>query len=99
MTVVPLMPYRQCLWILGSERTLTRSESVWEDIIRDAKDPRRRCFFNADEDNDLAKVILQVKKELEEMEELLNPESILFTGQRWKVYTAIKIIDILPFSL
>ncbi|KAK3222752.1 hypothetical protein Dsin_009777 [Dipteronia sinensis] len=80
---VALTRARHCLWILGSERTLTRSESVWEAIIRDAKD--RQCFFNADEDNDLAKVILQVKKELDEMEELLNPESILFRSQRWKV--------------
>ncbi|TXG56710.1 hypothetical protein EZV62_018023 [Acer yangbiense] len=80
---VALTRARQCLWILGSERTLTRSESVWEAIVRDAKD--RQCFFNADEDNDLAKVILQVKQELDEMEELLNPESVLFRSQRWKV--------------
>ncbi|KAI9169144.1 hypothetical protein LWI28_007641 [Acer negundo] len=80
---VALTRARQCLWILGSERTLTRRKSVWEAIIRNAKD--RRCFFNVDEDNELAKVILQVKKELDEMEELLNPESILFRSQRWKV--------------
>ncbi|KAK2635965.1 hypothetical protein Ddye_030757 [Dipteronia dyeriana] len=80
---VALTRARQCLWILGCEKTLTRSESVWEAIVRDAKD--RQCFFNADEDNDLAEVILQVKKELDEMEELLNPESILFRSQRWKV--------------
>ncbi|KAK0573666.1 hypothetical protein LWI29_011732 [Acer saccharum] len=85
---VALTRARHCLWILGSERTLTRSESVWEDIIHDAKD--RRCFFNADEDNDLAKVILQVKKELDEMEELLNPESVLFRGRRWKLKSAQK---------
>ncbi|TXG56681.1 hypothetical protein EZV62_017994 [Acer yangbiense] len=80
---VALTRARHCLWILGSERTLTRSESVWESLVRDAKD--RRCFFNADEDNNLAKAILQVKKELDELEELLNPDSILFRNQRWKI--------------
>ncbi|KAI9170204.1 hypothetical protein LWI28_024307 [Acer negundo] len=80
---VALTRARHCLWILGSERTLTRSESVWESLVCDAKDRHR--FFNADEDNDLAKAILQVKKELDELEELLNPDSILFRNQRWKI--------------
>lgn len=26
------------LWILGNEKTLARSESIWEDLISDAKD-------------------------------------------------------------
>ncbi|KAK4842138.1 hypothetical protein QYF36_016327 [Acer negundo] len=80
--IIIISTVRHCLWILGSERTLTRSESVWESLVRDAKD--RRCFFNADEDKDSAKAILQVKKELDELEELLNPDSILFINQRWK---------------
>ncbi|KAI9168793.1 hypothetical protein LWI28_002013 [Acer negundo] len=81
--IIIISTVRHCLWILGSERTLTRSESVWESLVRDAKD--RRCFFNADEDKDSAKAILQVKKELDELEELLNPDSILFINQRWKI--------------
>ncbi|KAK1553169.1 hypothetical protein Q3G72_030003 [Acer saccharum] len=80
---VALTRARHCLWILGNDRTLTRSESVWESLVRDAKE--RQCFFNADDDKDLAKAILEVKKELDELEELLNPESILFRSQRWKV--------------
>ena len=63
---------------------MTRSESVWESLVHDAKE--RQCFFNADDDKDLAKAILEVKKELDELEELLNPESILFRSQRWKVF-------------
>ncbi|TXG56678.1 hypothetical protein EZV62_017991 [Acer yangbiense] len=50
---VALTRARHCLWILGNERTLTRSNSVWGTLVRDAK--YRRCFFNADEDKDLAK--------------------------------------------
>ncbi|KAJ0038634.1 hypothetical protein Pint_21978 [Pistacia integerrima] len=57
---VALTRARHCLWILGNERTLTHGESVWQTLIRDAKD--RRCFFNADEDKDMAKAILEAKK-------------------------------------
>ncbi|KAJ4710306.1 UvrD-like Helicase, ATP-binding domain, P-loop containing nucleoside triphosphate hydrolase [Melia azedarach] len=80
---VALTRARHCLWILGNARTLTRTESVWDTLVRDAK--ARHCFFNADEDKDLAKAILEVKKEFDELDELLNGESILFRSQRWKV--------------
>ncbi|KAJ0078956.1 hypothetical protein Patl1_24392 [Pistacia atlantica] len=80
---VALTRARHCLWILGNERTLTHDESVWEILICDAKD--RRCFFNADEDKDMAKAILEAKKELDELDELLNADSILFRNQKWKV--------------
>lgn len=79
-----MIPSRHCLWILGNERTLTHGESVWEILIHDAKD--RCCFFNADEDKDMAKAILEAKKELNELDELLNADSILFRNQKWKVY-------------
>ncbi|KAL5829949.1 hypothetical protein ACOSQ3_019417 [Xanthoceras sorbifolium] len=88
---VALTRARHCLWILGNERTLSRSESVWESLIHDAKD--RQCFFIADDDKDLAKAILEVKKELDELEELLNPESILFRSQRWKVVFSDKFLQ------
>ena len=52
--------FRHCCWILGNERTLCNSESVWETLLLDAK--IRQCFVNADEDKDLAKSILEVKK-------------------------------------
>ncbi|TXG56676.1 hypothetical protein EZV62_017989 [Acer yangbiense] len=64
---VALTRARYCLWILGNERTLTRSESVWQNLVRDAKD--RRCFFNADDDKDLARAILEVKKEYDKFDE------------------------------
>ncbi|XP_031256233.1 uncharacterized protein LOC116114218 [Pistacia vera] len=80
---VALTRARHCLWILGNERTLTHGESVWEILIRDAKD--RHCFFNADEDKDMAKAILEAKEKLDELDELLNADSILFRNQKWKV--------------
>ncbi|XP_044475327.1 uncharacterized ATP-dependent helicase C29A10.10c-like [Mangifera indica] len=79
---VALTRARHCLWILGNERTLTHGESVWKILINDAKD--RCCFFNAVEDKDLAKAILEPKKELNELNELLNADSVLFNNQKWK---------------
>ncbi|XP_061990361.1 uncharacterized protein LOC133708840 [Rosa rugosa] len=74
---------RHCLWILGNERTLSDSESVWKALVLDAKG--RQCFFNADEDKDLAKAILEVKKEFDQFDDLLNADSVLFRSARWKV--------------
>ncbi|XP_031247325.1 regulator of nonsense transcripts 1 homolog [Pistacia vera] len=79
-TNVAVTRARHCLWILGNETTLTRSESVWESLVLDAK--HRKCFFHADEDKDLAKAILEFKNE---SDELLNVGNILTRNQRWKV--------------
>ncbi|XP_037493694.1 uncharacterized ATP-dependent helicase C29A10.10c-like [Jatropha curcas] len=80
---VSLTRARHCLWILGNERTLFRSRSIWEMLIRDAK--HRQCFFNADENKELAKAILDVKKEFDQLDDLLNGNSVLFKCARWKV--------------
>ncbi|XP_050278044.1 uncharacterized protein LOC126719551 [Quercus robur] len=80
---VALTRARHCLWILGNETTLLNSQSVWKSIVCDAKD--RQCFYNADEDENLAKFMLEVKKELNEYDDLLNFDSVLFESARWKV--------------
>ncbi|KAJ6726124.1 MAMMARY TURMOR VIRUS RECEPTOR-like protein 1 2 MTVR1 2 [Salix purpurea] len=80
---VALTRARHCLWILGNERTLSNSESIWEKLVHDAKE--RNCFFNADEDKDLAKAILEVKKEFDQLDDLINGNSALFRSARWKV--------------
>ncbi|KAL6508250.1 hypothetical protein OROHE_021792 [Orobanche hederae] len=82
-TNVALTRARHCLWILGDERTLTSSNSIWHTLIRDAKD--RRCFCDADEDSGIAKTIINVKKDLDQLDDLLSGESILFKISRWKV--------------
>ena len=41
----------------------------------------RKCFFNAEENKDLAKAILDGKKELDKFDKLLNTDNA-----RWKVY-------------
>lgn len=84
------MTLRYCLWILGDGRTLASSQSIWEDLVLDAK--RRQCFFDADEDKDLAKAILEVKKEFDQFDDLLNGESILFKNSTWKVYLRFNFV-------
>ncbi|XP_060669556.1 uncharacterized protein LOC132800264 isoform X1 [Ziziphus jujuba] len=80
---VALTRARHCLWILGSERTLDGSQTIWADLVLDAK--KRNCFFNADDDKDLAKAILEVKKEFDQLDDLLNGDSMVFKNSRWKV--------------
>ncbi|KAK6921526.1 protein of unknown function DUF6469 [Dillenia turbinata] len=60
----------------GEDDIVIISLSIWEDVVRDAKD--RGCLFNADEDKDLAKAILEVK------EDPHNGDGILFKCSRWK---------------
>ncbi|PKI51301.1 hypothetical protein CRG98_028305 [Punica granatum] len=87
-TNVALTRARHCLWILGNERTLRRSslktkQSVWEALVNDAIE--RQCFFNAEDDEGLAKTILEVKKEYDQLDDLLSGSSVLFRSARWKV--------------
>ncbi|XP_060960163.1 uncharacterized protein LOC115722733 [Cannabis sativa] len=80
---VALTRARHCLWILGNERTLANSQSIWEALVIDAKN--RHCFYNADDEEDLAKAILDIKKELDQFDDLLNADSMFFRNSKWKV--------------
>lgn len=68
---------------MGNERTLCKSDSVWAALVVDAKD--RGCFFNADEICDVREIIMHVNKELDQLEDLLSRESLLFENSEWKV--------------
>ncbi|XP_042503973.1 uncharacterized protein LOC122081069 isoform X2 [Macadamia integrifolia] len=81
---VALTRAKHCLWILGNAKTLINSGSVWSELVHDAQ--KRQCFFNADDDKDLAKAIVQVKQELDQLDDLLNTESTLFKNAIWKVF-------------
>ncbi|XP_022776512.1 uncharacterized protein LOC111318117 [Durio zibethinus] len=82
-TNVALTRARHSLWILGNGSTLAKRKSVWQALVHDAK--ARHCFFNADEDKELAKAILDAKKEFCQLDDLLNRDSVLFKNARWKV--------------
>nr|XP_043619914.1 uncharacterized protein LOC122591730 [Erigeron canadensis] len=83
MANVALTRARHCLWILGNERTLTKSVSVWEELVYDARN--RHCFFDVDSDECLKMTVINTKKELEQLDDLLNENSILFKHAKWKV--------------
>ncbi|XP_073120216.1 probable helicase MAGATAMA 3 [Henckelia pumila] len=80
---VALTRARHCLWILGNERTLSKANSVWKALIRDAK--HRHCFYTVNDDGDIDKHVITVKKELEQLDDLLNRASVRFKHARWKV--------------
>ncbi|XLU64223.1 hypothetical protein S245_023432, partial [Arachis hypogaea] len=54
-TNVALTRARYCLWILGNASTLMNRNSVWRELVLDAKE--RKCFHNAYEDEKLAQAI------------------------------------------
>ena len=72
------------MWILGNERAITNNENVWKATVLDAKN--RKCFFNADQDVEMAKAILDSKKKAYQFDDLLDTNSVLFRSKLWKVY-------------
>ncbi|XP_071714347.1 helicase sen1-like [Rutidosis leptorrhynchoides] len=82
-TNVALTRARHALWILGNERTLINSDSVWKDLVCNARS--RLCFFDVDADECLKMTIIAAKKELEQLDDLVNGNSVLFKHEKWKV--------------
>ncbi|KAK9950674.1 hypothetical protein M0R45_006151 [Rubus argutus] len=80
---VALTRARHCLWILGNASTLINSDSIWKKLVLDAK--KRNCFYNADEDSNLAKAIVTALLELGQLHSLLAIDSVLFKNAIWKV--------------
>ncbi|KAF5957928.1 hypothetical protein HYC85_005153 [Camellia sinensis] len=80
---VALTRARYCLWIVGNGSTLRNSGSVWKKLIIDAK--ARGCFHNADEDRNLALVIIAALVDVDQLDIRLYIDSLLFRGARWKV--------------
>ncbi|KAM0878006.1 hypothetical protein ACQ4PT_035133 [Festuca glaucescens] len=87
-TNVALTRARHCLWIVGNANTLCKSGTVWTDIVDDAR--RRNCVFNATNDATMSNLILQVKQDLDELDDLLNADSAFFRNTRWKVILSDK---------
>ncbi|KAJ7000259.1 hypothetical protein NC653_010898 [Populus alba x Populus x berolinensis] len=79
---VALTRARYCLWILGNGATLVNSDSIWKKLVNDAKE--RGCFYNADEDKSLSKAIMDALLELDQLDDLLNANFLLFRNARWK---------------
>uniref|UniRef100_A0A3B6CEN0 DNA2/NAM7 helicase-like C-terminal domain-containing protein n=1 Tax=Triticum aestivum TaxID=4565 RepID=A0A3B6CEN0_WHEAT len=82
-TNVALTRARHCLWIVGNAHTLYKSGTEWTDLVADAE--RRKCVFSATNDATICRLVLQVKQELDELDDLLNAYSVVFSNTRWKV--------------
>ncbi|XP_044967800.1 uncharacterized protein LOC123427746 [Hordeum vulgare subsp. vulgare] len=82
-TNVALTRARHCLWIVGNAHTLYKSGTEWTDLVTDAE--RRKCVFSATNDAAMCKLVVQVKQELDELDDLLNADSAVFSNTRWKV--------------
>lgn len=68
---------------MGNGATLNNSGSVWAELVIDAK--KRGCFYNADEDKDLAKAIAAALVKQGQMDILFRNDSFLLRKNRWKV--------------
>ncbi|KAI6690181.1 hypothetical protein NL676_027009 [Syzygium grande] len=75
-TNVTITRARYSLWILGNERTLMGSKSVWEALVHDAKS--RGCFFSIDD----VEAILDGQNS--QLDEPFDGSSVLFRNERWR---------------
>ncbi|KAG5534410.1 hypothetical protein RHGRI_022510 [Rhododendron griersonianum] len=82
-TNVALTRARHCLWILGNGATLINSGFVWKELVVDAK--ARDCFYDANDDKNLALAVAGALVELNQLDTLLITDSPLFRNMRWKV--------------
>lgn len=65
---------RHCLWIVGNGTTLSNSKSVWQKVVKDARD--RGCYFEASDDKDLSNAVVKAIIELDDVENLVKMESL-----------------------
>lgn len=78
---------RYCLWILGNAATLINSDSVWRNVVLDAK--RRDCFHNAVENKNLAQAINDVLFEIKLLEGSESPfKKLSLSGKSEKTTTS-----------
>ncbi|KAI3922790.1 hypothetical protein MKW98_006921 [Papaver atlanticum] len=82
-TNVAITRERYCLWIVGDGQALINSYSVWRKLLLNAK--ARGCYYNATEDYRLSKAIVNALAELNQLDDLINMNSLLLKGAWWKV--------------
>uniref|UniRef100_J3LFX2 Helicase ATP-binding domain-containing protein n=1 Tax=Oryza brachyantha TaxID=4533 RepID=J3LFX2_ORYBR len=79
-TKVALTRAKHCLWIVGNATTLASSKTIWHEIVADAKE--RGCLFNAQDDTELNGAIIKAVIELDEVDDLLDMDSLRITSNR-----------------
>ncbi|KOM52789.1 hypothetical protein LR48_Vigan09g144800 [Vigna angularis] len=95
---VALTRARHCLWILGNEKTLSSSDSLWRNLVNDAKE--RECFHKADDDKKLAKAIESEALLIELLDESNTPfKKLSLGGPSRTTATAFRLVNIsLPIN-
>lgn len=73
------------MWIVGNGNTLTAKDAVWKALFQDAK--QRRYILDPASDPEMTKVIRRVLQELDQLADLLHPNSVLFNDTLWKVHS------------
>ncbi|GLJ34036.1 hypothetical protein SUGI_0684510 [Cryptomeria japonica] len=98
---VALTRARFCLWIVGNGSMLVKTKSIWKEIAKDAI--ARKCFLDPNVDSGMVKTIRNAKAEMDQLEDLLKTDSILFNNTVWKVtfssefkdsFTKLKGLDV-----
>ncbi|KAG0608710.1 hypothetical protein M758_8G126400 [Ceratodon purpureus] len=74
---------KYCMFIVGNAATLASRDAVWKALCEDAK--QRKCIINPSSDPDMTKTIRRVMQELDQLDKLLDPKSVLFHDSLWKV--------------
>ncbi|XP_078151269.1 putative ATP-dependent helicase C29A10.10c [Carex rostrata] len=73
-TNVALTRARYCLWIVGDGETLSKSGSIWGELVEDAK--TRHCFFSASEDKVLSKAITNCLRKIGKLNSVDKNDSV-----------------------
>ncbi|XBI57563.1 hypothetical protein VPH35_038930 [Triticum aestivum] len=81
-TNVALTRAKHCLWIVGNGTTLSNSKSVWQKIVKDARD--RGCYFDASEDKDLSNAVVKAIIEFDDAENLVRMDSLHISKPRFQ---------------
>ncbi|RZC70165.1 hypothetical protein C5167_033304 [Papaver somniferum] len=90
-TNVAITRARYCLWIVGDGQALINSYSVWRKLLLNAK--ARGSYYNATEDYRLSKAIVNALAELNQLDDLINMNSLLLRGAWWKTFECTKLAD------
>ncbi|KAJ0971026.1 hypothetical protein J5N97_018985 [Dioscorea zingiberensis] len=81
---VALTRARHCLWIVGNAATLKKSDSVWAALVHNSK--KRGCYFDAVQNQTLARAILKIQKEQNQIDDMLGADhGLLIQSAKWKV--------------
>ena len=69
---------------------MSNSKSVWQKIVKDARD--RGCYFEASDDKDLSNAVVKAIIELDDAENLVKMDSLHISRPRSRFQVIQKII-------